>query len=121
SESESESESGTEESNLEMINDRYAWNTVCEGLKIIVCTETGYINGGKLCQTVCKLSGAKKRMRNWFLIGNVKELLDEISSLVKIDVDDLTFVISGGRLPEITGTYVHPLLITHIVYWLSPR
>jgi hypothetical protein len=50
-----------------------------------------------------------------------KEILAEISTETSITVNELLIDIRKGKSHNnINGTYVHPLLLTHIAYWISP-
>ena len=97
----------------ETINDDYYWGEF-GGFRVIVREEDGYINGTNL------VKGAGKRFPHWTDNKQTKELIRETSRLTGIDVDELTDVVTGGRLTELRGTYLHPLLVTHLAWWCSP-
>jgi hypothetical protein len=66
--------------------------------------------------------GSKKPFKNWKIITNSQEFIKHLSKAVKIPADDLFIEIRRGTSKNhINGTYVHPTLVTHIAYWLSPE
>ena len=118
--SESSSEDGSCEIITKDINEKYS-QTTYSGFKVITMKKNDYVNCTKLCQYISKETNSKKSFRDWKKISQAKELLDEISLMTKIPIIDLMIIVNGGNIPKITGTYVHPLLITHIAYWCGPR
>jgi KilA-N domain len=38
-----------------------------------------------------------------------------------LSMNELIIVITGGKKTKIRGSYVHPMLTTHIAYWISPK
>lgn len=102
------------------IDDNYSYAKY-SGFKVIMMKQNGYINCTKMCQYISTVTDSKKPFKNWINTTIAKELLDEISLTTDISVVDLMIVITGGRVPKIRGTYVHPLLVTHIAYWCGPR
>lgn len=105
---------------LTMIDSRYGYSMVSE-CKIIVCKQTKYINATKLCQEISDSSGSKKPFGNWIINASSKKILNKTSIWTGINESDLMFNINGGKNFEIRGTYVHPLLITPIISWISPE
>ena len=118
--SESSSEDGSCEIITKDIDAEYS-QTTYSGFKVIIMKKNDYVNCTKLCQYISEETGSKKPFRNWISTIIAKELLDEISLMIKIPIANLMIIIKGGQIPKITGTYVHPLLITHIAYWCGPR
>ncbi|UMZ08498.1 KilA N family protein [Acanthamoeba polyphaga mimivirus] len=94
------------------INDKYA-NGIMGDIDVIVMKKNGYINATKLCEN----SG--KDFKNWTETKKAKKLIRELSSSTGISVELLAITITGGKLTEIRGTYVHPKLIIQIAAWCS--
>ena len=101
------------------INDKYCWGQYGD-FKVIIMKENGYINATKLCSEALTRNGKKKEFKYWSKLSDTNEKLNKISEYINITTDKLTIIIKGGQKPVITGTYVHPILITHIAYWISP-
>ena len=83
--------------------------------------ENGYINATKMCEYISEQTGSKKPFCNWTSNASAKELTNAVSSEVGILASELVNVISTGskNLTVVRGTYVHPLLITHIAMWVK--
>lgn len=103
------------------INDEYAWSKYGD-FKVIMMKQNGYINVTKLCALSKNKNGTKKDFKEWNKNSTTKELLDEISKNINVPRDNLLIKITTGskKLTIIRGTYAHPLLLTHIAYWISP-
>lgn len=103
---------------LKDINDDYSW---CDygNFKVIIMKKNGYINATKLIHQ----SSKNKKLNDWTRGKLNQELIDEFSLLLDIPANHLIIPIttSSKNLTEIRGTYVHPLLITHIAHWISPK
>ena len=102
------------------INDDYAWGKY-GNFKVIMMKENGYINATKLCAEATTKNGNKKELKHWKANTDTKVIMDEISFEVGIPHDQLSITITGGKLTIIRGTYVHPMLITPIANWISPK
>ena len=93
-------------------------------LEVIIMKKNGYINATKMCDYICEKTGSMKPFRNWIQNQYAKELVDASSISLGICKKDLFIKKQGGdvRNSKVNtfGTYVHPMLITHIVYWISP-
>ena len=100
------------------INEDYAWAKYGD-FKVIMMKENGYINATKLCSDAMIQTGSKKPFKNWKANSNTKELIDVISAPAEISAGDLFITITGGKLTEIRGTYVHPELIPFVASWAS--
>ena len=74
-----------------------------------------------MCQLISEETGSKKPLGHWKQNNSANESIDEVSSSCGIPHDDLMFVITGGKLPEIRGTYCHPDLVPQIAQWASPK
>ena|SRR5579863_3804169 len=84
-------------------------------IDIIVNKNTGYINATQLCKQV------NKSFRHWKETSKSEKFIKEISLQTGIKSHELFHTISGGKIIELRGTYVHPLLITHIACWCGPN
>ena len=96
----------------EKINHKYSKAKYGE-FDVIMDMTTGYINATKLC------TDGGRNMYKWLENKSNKELVEYYKSQ-STEFGGLTYTIKGGNLPYITGTYVHPKLITHIASWVSP-
>jgi hypothetical protein len=96
----------------EKINDRYSKAKYGE-FDVTMDMTTGYINATKLC------TDGGRKMYKWLENKNNKELVEYYKSQ-STEFGGLTYTIKGGNIPQITGTYVHPKLITYIASWVSP-
>jgi hypothetical protein len=98
---------------LEDINDIYAYGNLGE-FNIIVMKENGYINATK----ICKEGG--KEFFNWYANADSKNIIEEVEKIIKTKS---TIKITGGSKNDVVirGTYVHPLLITSVAHWISPK
>jgi len=104
---------------FEQILGNYYWGKYGD-FKVIVDTETGYINATHLCGLAQNKNGNPKEVRMWVRLDTTKALIRELSSSVHMCTDELLRVFSGGKRVEIRGTYVHPKLVPHIASWASP-
>jgi hypothetical protein len=76
----------------------------------VIVMENGYINATKLCA----LGG--KRFEHWLDNNKSKDMISYFESKLGV----IKILIKGGSNPEVTGTYVHELLINPIICWISP-
>lgn len=98
---------------------------VCDygGVEVIIYTKTGYINGNKITNQ------DGKRFSNWMDNKSTKELIECIDE----ELNGTTlpgFKGSEQKFPvtiyiesaiETRGTYIHQLLLPHLLSWLSPK
>ena len=103
---------------FEHIDDKYAYGKYGE-FKIIIMKENKYINATKLC-------GKHKRFDNWLRNDDNKILINEVENELNIssphlgtDEKKAMIIVTGGKNTEIRGTYVHDLLISHIIKWMN--
>lgn len=68
---------------------------------------------------MCLLVG--KRYSNWYSNLNSKQLLEEVASFLGLPMDVVVNKVKGGIDQTVTGTYVHPIIFTHILSWASPK
>ena len=104
------------------INEDYSFGKYGD-FNVIIMKKNGYINATKLCSNAETKNGTRKEFYRWLENNNSKILIKEISTFLEISQDKLLITITGGskKLTIIRGTYIHPLLITHIAYWISPK
>lgn len=96
------------------INNDYSYGKYGE-FCMVIKNSNGYMNATKLCKE------AGKEFFNWKSNAVSKELISEVVSSLGIPRDDLMQTVTGGKILEIRGTYVHPDLIPHIASWASPK
>jgi len=102
------------------INDDYSWARYRD-FKVIIMKKNGYINATKICHGAETRNGRKKEFANWKENANANAVMEEIVGIIGIPKKKLLIPITGGRITVIRGTYVHPMLMTHIAYWVSPK
>jgi len=97
----------------EAINDKFSYGNYGE-FKVILMNSNGYINATKLC------ASAKKQFVHWMENKQSKALIESVENEIKNVAEEKAFIkITGTSNTLIRGTYVHPLLITHIASWCS--
>ena len=95
----------------ESINEKYS-RAKYGDFDVIMDMSNGYINATKLC------ASGNKQMKHWSENSSSKNMITYYKSRLPANRQP-TFVINGGQIPEITGTYVHPDIIPHIASWVS--
>lgn len=98
------------------------WTTLAPGyrttalgpLSVTVSEEDGYINATKLCQ------GGGKRLENWSQTKTSQAVYKAAAEITGLPVEDLCRRVNSGPRPT-WGSYLHPLLITNMAYWISPE
>jgi len=98
---------------FEQIKDNYSWG-MYGNLKIIIDMKDSYINATDICAMGSKRTGNKKELKKWMKKETSKELIKEIKSMEDFGKRDLTRTVNTGEIIT-RGTYVHPLLILHII------
>ena len=101
------------------INNEYCWAKYGD-FKVIMMTDNGYINATKLCNDAETKNGTQKEFKRWKNNSNAKEIMEEISKSIGLSIGLLMNNITKCE-NKLRGTYVHPLLITSIAHWMSPR
>ena len=119
---------------FENINNNYSYGAYGD-FKVIIMKKNNYINATKLCNE------NNKRYEHWSRNASNEELINEVKKEINhsksltthiravndFDDNDTNFVKpiivikGGGKITQISGTYVHPLLIPHIASWISPK
>ncbi len=79
----------------------------------------GYMNVTKFCSMAESQSGIPKKFSNWKRAISSNELIAAASRSTGIPVDQLMEVVQTGKHADVSGTYVHPLLVPHIASWAS--
>ena len=75
----------------------------------------GYINATAMCQ-----AAAGKLFGDYYRLRTTKEFLAALEADMGIPISELVQVVKGG-VPALQGTWVHPLVATHLAQWLSPK
>jgi hypothetical protein len=96
----------------ESINEKYS-KAKYGDFDVIMDMSNGYINATKLC------ASGNKQLKHWSENSSSKNMITYFEGMMNIQTK-LIIIITGGQIPEITGTYVHQLLIPHIACWVSP-
>ena len=65
---------------------------------------------------MCKVGG--KRLDNWVRLKSTKEYLQELSSVMRVRIDDLIIIRQGG-IPDLQGTWGHKLVAQELQRWLD--
>lgn len=91
------------------------------GFKVIIMKKNDYINATKICNDAVTKNGTKKEFRYWKQNSNTDDVIEEISKTTGISTNDLMITVTGGKLLDVRGTYVHPMLITLMAHWISPK
>jgi hypothetical protein len=78
-------------------------------IKILI-REDGFINATKLCNLNNKLFG------HWFSNKNTKKIIQKLKDELK---EEVIYVRKGGRKDDTLGSWIHPLLATHLAQWIS--
>lgn len=100
---------------MSKINDeRYQYEKF-GNIVFIIMKKNNYVNAAKIC------SMFGKKFYNWNAVQENKDVIKFCSQKLNILESDMTITIRGGNNPEITGTYVHPVLVTTIMRWISPE
>jgi len=96
------------------INDSYSRNQYGT-FSIMTMNKNNYVNASKLCKE------AKKQFKNCKASAMWAELINELSLVIKLPVNELIYTVVGGKNTDIRGTYVHPKLIIHVAIWCGPN
>lgn len=95
----------------------------CGKFEAVIMNKNSYINLTKICSQSKTKNGNNIGFGHWRETSKSKEILDEVSRLTGIDVSDLLInIVSGNKNNTINrGTYGHPMLLTPIAAWISPK
>ena len=80
----------------------------------VIVDEKGYMNGSKLAKS------AGKRYAKWNENKNTESFKQTAADVLGVDQSELCYTIRGGGSRSVWGTYMHPILITHLAQWMSP-
>lgn len=80
----------------------------------VVYNESGYLNATKLCQSV------GKRMQDYCRHRSTKELIAYLEELHGLQKEEIIYTVRNGS-EELLGTWIHPDLITNLLWWCSAR
>ena len=98
----------------ENVTAEYGWGKYGD-FKVLIRRKDGYINATKLCKD------GGKDLSNWTKNASSEALITELEWVLLIGRTQLSEVHQGGSNYELSGTYVHPLLVPHIASWISPK
>lgn len=104
---------------FEHIRDTFHYATYA-GLQIIIDVTDRFVNASKLVSQAQTKGGQPKQFGNW--VGkDVNALKEELAMASGIPTASLTREIRAGTgNNDVNGTYVHPQLLPHLCYWMSP-
>ena len=86
-------------------------------VEILMREEDGYLNGSKAVQALGREYG------NWKQNKKTAQYLLAVSEVTGLTEVQLLDTVKGGRnqaRTAVNGTYVHPLVFTHMMQWASP-
>lgn len=104
--------SESENIKIKKINDEYSY-VKYGSYKLLVMNQNQYINATKMCREW------DKEFRHWKENNMSKELIKELALSIKTKEKNLILIPNVDN--KIRGSYVHPLLITHIACWCGPN
>jgi len=96
------------------INDDFSYGKYGE-FCMIIKNSNGYMNATNLCKE------AGKEFFHWKANSISKEFIKETMLYLNMSIDELIITITGGQNTTIRGSYIHPLLITHVACWCGPN
>lgn len=103
-------------SGIKLISDNFICFK-CDDIKITIMKCNGYVNSTKIINSELH----NKKFADWYKCKNTKEFIEELSNRLNLSEDELIIIKKGGTYTKIRGTYVHPIIMTHISYWISPK
>src|SRR5437773_1207671 len=94
------------------------WYAKYGEFKIILHKELGYVNATQLCKTY------NKQFYNWYANKGVKTMVQALASrqTPPIEAEQMMITAKGGsgaHAKIVAGSYVHPVLIPHIMSWMD--
>jgi hypothetical protein len=84
---------------------------------VVIHKDMGYVNATQLCKAY------DKQFYNWHANKGTKAMIAGLALKQAITVEQMMVTVEGGSGPQkkiICGTYVHPVLLPHIVSWMDP-
>lgn len=81
----------------------------------ICIRDDGYINATTLCKT------GNKKFSDWFRLEKTKYFLNELSIQLKIPIQHLVMLGTGGSSRTKIHTFVHPQVATNLAQWISVK
>ena len=101
----------------EAINNLYSYAKY-NNHKVIIMAENKYLNATKLCLE------NNKQYKDWMRNDKSQELIDKANDVLKTENSkyEATILVNAGRGATnnlISGTYVHELIIPHIIEWIN--
>ena len=97
------------------MSDQYITRSV-DDREVIICRDDGYLNVTKVLRSL------ERKYSTWRRAAKTSQYLARVSEVVGIPVSELCRTVRGGNCEarQISGTYVHPLVFSHILQWVSP-
>lgn len=86
---------------------------VIQNIKIESRDSDNFINATQLCKA------GDKRFSNWYQLDSTKELINELE--IKLKTSNLIDIKKENSKKFTQGTWIHPLLVTHLAIWISPK
>src|SRR5437773_9200650 len=107
----------TPSNTYEQIHKSY-WYAKYGEFKIILQKELGYVNATQLCKTF------NKQFYNWYANKGVKNMVQALAvrQSPAIELEQMMIMVKGGsgeHAKIVAGSYVHPVLIPHIMSWMD--
>lgn len=96
------------------INDDYSYGKYGK-FSVVIKHSNGYMNATQLC------NDAGKKFKHWKCNAVSKEFIKQTMLYLNMSIDELIQPITGGQNTNIRGSYIHPLLITHVACWCGPN
>ena len=100
----------------EKINDNY-YKAKYLGIECIIDMKTGYINATKFCASA---SDETRRFRKYTANARYKSLFMYMKKQHEYLGQELSFLVVGGSINYLRGTYLHQDLLIDLASWISP-
>src|SRR5271154_5235466 len=116
---------------LELVNDKICYEHVWKSywlakygeLTVTIHKDLGYVNATKLCKA------HKKQFGHWHRNKNTMAIMDDLAETLThggspVKRSEMMITVEGGSKKHkstVCGTYVHPILLPHIVSWLDAK
>ena len=98
---------------IDKINDDFSYGKFGD-FEMVIMNKNKYMNATKLC------NNASKKFSNWTENSTSIDIITELAKYLNMDESELIKKNMSGSYDS-RGSYVHPLLITHIACWCGPN
>jgi hypothetical protein len=88
-------------------------------LSLPINIENKYINATALSKEYFEKTGKLKEPYSWLRLKRTAETLEYVSTITRVSVENLFYVIKGGTNLNEQGTFIHPDLAIPFSSWLS--